>query len=331
MTLTLESTAPVLADGRTHSLSPSALARFCTCPRQFFYQNILRLPDSEKALSARFGTVTHKILEVLNCHYAHAYTLDTVLEITKDLFEAPTLDARLSNLSITSQDMALIQGLGPVGRVQVQRSVVEAFENLAKSGYFDRPFAGLSPEIKVSTPPLPGFETLTLQGRIDLLRERPDGSLEIVDYKTNRKASQKAINAEIENGLSPFPVDLPWSPAYFSKRHLQLPLYWWMLRHTPGFEDKAIDITIQPVRPAGWGKAKVSCEPVTIPHSRLLEAQATLEETLFAGILTPLMTTTTFSTEGVDGQKCQYCDFSTICEGPKDDGDNFDSLDSEEA
>jgi len=331
MALTLESTAPVLADGHTHKLSPSALERFCTCPRQFLYQNILHLPDSEKALSTQFGTITHKLLEVLNRHYTHAYTVGTLQEITQTLFEAPTLDARLSNLGITSQDMAVIQGLGPVGRVQVQRSVGEAFENLALSGYFDRPFARLSPEIQVSTPTLPGFETLTLQGRIDLLRERPDGSLEIVDYKTSRKAKQRAVNAEIENGLSPFPVDLPWSPAYFAKRHLQLPLYWWMLRHTPGFEDKTIDITIQPVRPAGWGKAKVSCEPVTIPHSRLQEAQATLEETLFAGILTPLMTTTTFSTEGVDSQKCQYCAFSAICEGPQDDSENFDGLDREEA
>lgn len=49
-------------------LSPTALNNYLTCPRKFFYQNLIRLPQA-KSPSAAMGTAIHKALELFLNQY----------------------------------------------------------------------------------------------------------------------------------------------------------------------------------------------------------------------------------------------------------------------
>ncbi len=55
-----------LAD--TYILSPTALNTYLTCPRKFFYQNLIRLPQAKRP-SAAMGTAIHKALELFLNQY----------------------------------------------------------------------------------------------------------------------------------------------------------------------------------------------------------------------------------------------------------------------
>lgn len=52
----------------TYVLSPTALNTYLICPRKFFYQNLIRLPQPKRA-SAAMGTAIHKALELFLNQY----------------------------------------------------------------------------------------------------------------------------------------------------------------------------------------------------------------------------------------------------------------------
>ena len=70
---------PVYLGEKPYGVSPSRVGQIETCPRQYQYTTIERLPERKKMATYR-GTVFHEILETM-----FVRTMETPLERTVDL------------------------------------------------------------------------------------------------------------------------------------------------------------------------------------------------------------------------------------------------------
>ena len=177
------SSAPVYLGEKPYGVSPSRVNQIETCPRQYQYSTIERLPEAKKMATYR-GTVFHEVLETVflrTTETPELRTLDYTLEVMRELF--PTL---------VSDEIA--------GEMELDEVGVQTFaRDLAK--YIRTYFTMENPEEITSE----GIEIKmdvdmggwTLRGILDRLDRDPDGSLVIVDYKTGKVPTDKYKAAAI--------------------------------------------------------------------------------------------------------------------------------------
>ena len=177
------SSVPVYLGEKPYGVSPSRVNQIETCPRQYQYSTIERLPEAKKMATYR-GTVFHEVLETMFLRTAETpelRTLDYTLEVMRELF--PTL---------VSDEIAKEMELDEVG--------VQTFaRDLAK--YIRTYFTMEDPtqitsegiEIKMDTD-MGGW---ILRGILDRLDRDENGDLIIVDYKTGKVPQDKYKSSAI--------------------------------------------------------------------------------------------------------------------------------------
>jgi len=168
---------PVYLGEKPNGVSPSRVNQIETCPRQYQYTSIEKLPEVKKMATYR-GTVFHAILEELflrTLDTPEERTVDKTLEIMRELF--PTL---------VSPEIAQEMELDEIG--------VQTFaKDLAK---YIRTYFTMENPAEITTE---GIEVrydldmggFGLRGILDRLDRTPDGDLEIVDYKTGKVPQDK--------------------------------------------------------------------------------------------------------------------------------------------
>lgn len=163
---------PVYLGEKPYGVSPSRVNQIETCPRQYQYTTIERLPERKKMATYR-GTVFHAILEEMFLRTVES-PQERTIELTMDIMRELLPD-------LLSDEICAEMELDTAGRASL-------VADLAK--YIRTYFTMENPtevttegiEIQVDTD-MGGF---TLRGILDRLDRDPDGSLVIVDYKTGK-------------------------------------------------------------------------------------------------------------------------------------------------
>ena len=173
------------------TLSVTALNNYLRDPKDFFYNNLLRVPRF-KEVSAAFGTAVHKALEIASKQ----------MQLSKEL---PDLD-----LLLESFNQALKQ--------EILSSA--DFDNRLKHGqeilrtFYKQRFVAYWPIFDVERSRKVFLNDLPLSGKIDRIDIIGDQGkqLRVVDYKTGRVKSMNEIEAQTQSSLS-----------LLSKRERELP------------------------------------------------------------------------------------------------------------
>ena len=160
--------------GRGLMLSASDIDTYRTCPLKYKFARVFRIPQ-EPTINQRFGIAVHQVLE--RFHREGGGPLPALME----LFEASW---RRSGFGDSDDER------------QFRERAVEALERYwredrasdAEPVWFERSFAfRLGPHL--------------LRGRVDRVDRHPDGSYELIDYKTGRAKSEQDLREDIQLSL----------------------------------------------------------------------------------------------------------------------------------
>ena len=167
-------------------LSVTALNNYLTCPWQYFFSNLIRLPQ---ALSKHqmYGTAVHSTLK----HFFDKYRDE------QDLSKKEFLD--LFEKYLAKQ---------PMGGNDYEETLVKGRESLG--GYYDTyngtwsrsvinefSIAGVYADLEKS---VAGEEKILLKGILDKIEMQNDGTVNVVDYKTKKPMSRNQIEGKTKSG-----------------------------------------------------------------------------------------------------------------------------------
>jgi DNA helicase II / ATP-dependent DNA helicase PcrA len=160
--------------GRGLMLSASDIDTYRICPLKYKFARVFRIPQ-EPTIHQRFGIVLHQVLE--RFHVEGGGPLSRLME----LFE---ISWRRSGFGGSDDER------------QFRERAVEALERYwrldresdAEPVWFERSFAfKLGPHL--------------LRGRVDRVDRRPDGSYELIDYKTGKAKSADELREDVQLSL----------------------------------------------------------------------------------------------------------------------------------
>jgi DNA helicase II / ATP-dependent DNA helicase PcrA len=160
--------------GRGLMLSASDLDTYRICPLKYKFARVFRIPQ-EPTIHQRFGIAVHQVLE--RFHVAGGGPLSRL----KELFE---ISWRRSGFGGSDDEQ------------QFRERAVEALERYwrldresdAEPVWFERSFAfKLGPHL--------------LRGRVDRVDRHPDGSYELIDYKTGKAKTTEELHEDVQLSL----------------------------------------------------------------------------------------------------------------------------------
>src|ERR687894_426575 len=160
--------------GRGLMLSASDLDTYRICPLKYKFARVFRIPQ-EPTIHQRFGIAVHQVLE--RFHAAGGGPLSRL----KELFE---ISWRRSGFGGSDDEQ------------QFRERAVEALERYwrldresdAEPVWFERSFAfKLGPHL--------------LRGRVDRVDRHPDGSYELIDYKTGKAKTAEELSEDVQLSL----------------------------------------------------------------------------------------------------------------------------------
>lgn len=175
------------ADGRLR-LSFTRIETFRTCPLQFRFQYVDRLPQ-RPAPALSFGTSIHAVLEWLHDRKVPVLpSLDETLDVLRDRWDS--------------------SGYAEVGRDE-QLAAYEHARRVVAAYHARVARDGLTPPVAVEAWfELPMGDDVTVVGAIDRIDADPEGGLHVVDYKTNRRARSRAqVAASLQLGIYALAVE----------------------------------------------------------------------------------------------------------------------------
>jgi RecB family exonuclease len=160
--------------GEGLALSASDVETYRGCPLRYKLGRVLRIP-TEQTLGQRFGIVVHQVLE--RYHSAEEQTLGLMMELLEAAW-------RRAGLGEGEQERQL--------RVKGRAALVRYHERLREEQvqplWFERSFAfALGPH--------------HVRGRVDRVDVLPDGSYELIDYKTGHAKTAAELRDDIQLSL----------------------------------------------------------------------------------------------------------------------------------
>ncbi len=155
-------------------LSASDIDTYRVCPLKYKFARVFRIPQ-EPTIHQRFGIVMHQVLE-------RFHTGETAsLEQLQELYESSW---RRSGLGDSEDE----QQFRRRGAEALQRYWEAERDSQAEPVWFERSFAfKLGPHL--------------LRGRVDRVDRRPDGSYELIDYKTGKAKTEDELREDVQLSL----------------------------------------------------------------------------------------------------------------------------------
>jgi DNA helicase-2/ATP-dependent DNA helicase PcrA len=155
-------------------LSASDIDTYRICPLKYKFARVFRIPQ-EPTIHQRFGIALHQVLE--RFHSTGGGTLDDLME----LFDASWRRNGFGDSDDELQFRArAVEALASYWREQ------EASD--AEPVWFERSFAfKLGPHL--------------LRGRVDRVDKHPDGSYELIDYKTGKAKTEQQLREDVQLSL----------------------------------------------------------------------------------------------------------------------------------
>jgi DNA helicase-2/ATP-dependent DNA helicase PcrA len=157
--------------GRGLMLSASDIDTYRLCPLKYKFARVFRIPQ-EPTIHQRFGIVLHQVLE--RFHQQDGGTLESLM----DLFHQSW---RRSGFGDSDDELQFRERA-----VQALRSYWERDRSSdSEAVWFERSFAfKIGPHL--------------LRGRVDRVDRHPDGSFELIDYKTGRAKSEQELREDVQ-------------------------------------------------------------------------------------------------------------------------------------
>ncbi|MEO9224535.1 MAG: PD-(D/E)XK nuclease family protein [Acidimicrobiales bacterium] len=292
------SSAPALSD---RPLSPTSLQRYATCPRQYFFSNILGLqpieqPDDITQIKPMVrGTLVHRILERwideriasgdTNVDHDRLYAL---AEEEFDSLEALGLTGRALRWAYDKEqirgDLAVVANSASGTPVAVEMAFGQDGE----------------PPVIVT---LPTGGAVSFKGTIDRVDRMADGSLSVVDYKTGSNYGYTTVEATtVDRGEKlQLPLYAMGARQRFGSRDLPVRAFYWFISRAGGFKRYGYEVT----------KERVGV---------LADTLDVLVDGIRSGRFpaNPGEIETRYNTNA----NCTYCDFDSVC--PTDRGPQWE-------
>jgi len=174
-----------IKDSKIHNFSYSQLATFQSCPRQYQYGYILKIPQPPSgALS--FGSTLHNTLLEFYRVVGQSKQASLFTEFDEDL--------SLEKLHSIYEDKWIPQGYESKSHMESAKrrgkEILELFYNNFKERIPSIEFLEKGFKLKVGD--------YTISGRIDRADKLSDGTLEIIDYKTGKAKSQQQVDKDMQ-------------------------------------------------------------------------------------------------------------------------------------
>jgi hypothetical protein len=304
----------------TVQLSPSAIEAYAKCPRQLYYKRF-RFPKPSYPASAK-GSLIHGLLErfhgLCNAHEL-PFTMPALVEMASSILNTESPIWQPPEGWDKKHWLRTYCQLPLMLRKQWQRDILEGFEHLETTGFFERTPTHVDSELKLSEfymPQLPGFQWNL---SIDAVFNYPEGDTLLVDYKTyahklteKKSETREAKVNKVTTALSPRADGASGYPASFTEFwYSQLPLY--ILAYENRYPEAGF------VKQAGLqllrSPRKVEVGSCFVPYdvATFREQQEDWLEALNTELIQPLFHERTF-TPNPDATYCKQCDYTFICD-----------------
>lgn len=160
--------------GEGLALSASDIETYRACPLKYKFARVLKIPQ-EPTTYQRFGIVVHQVLE--RYHQSQGATVSDLLGLLESAW-------RRGGMGVSDEERQLRAKATEALHRYHERSQVEDSEPL----WFEKGFQfQLGPHV--------------LRGRVDRVDRLPDGSHELIDYKTGRPKSQSQLHEDVQLAL----------------------------------------------------------------------------------------------------------------------------------
>ncbi len=173
----LEAFLPRRGDGAL-SLSASDLDLYLTCPLKYKFARVFGIPQ-EPTINQRFGILIHNVLE--RFHKDGGEAEEDGLERLMDLFEAGW---RRSGFGTSDDELQFRDRAREAMRLYWERESDREGEPV----WLERKF-----DIRIGPH--------HVRGRVDRVDRLPDGSYELIDYKTGERKSEDELESDLQLAL----------------------------------------------------------------------------------------------------------------------------------
>lgn len=290
-----------------YSLSPTSLSRYIECPMKFYYHTVahLRTPDElgEKIDALTFGNILHEALQALYdediintknpAERIKAITEERVETIVDAVICKLLQGGRRVDVEDFSGDTLLVRD---IIIKYIMRGIMRY--DAERDGYT---IVGLEKDVEYSYPISCGRE-VKLSGRADRIDRLADGTLQIIDYKSSRRAHLECRSiADLFTGAA-----LDRVPNI-----IQTLLYAMMLHRRDGVETMPSLFFVTQMLSGDY-------QPTIVDKSTgaVIERYSDVAEEFEAELsrtLEELFDPATPFRQTEDEDACTYCDFKKIC------------------
>lgn len=300
-------------------LSASAISTFQTCPKKFYFSNLLGL-KSKGTFATSYGTIVHAIFELFNQKYLNSYTKKTILNLSTILFNS-NLDPQSAIISGFSQyNIDLVAATDLLSLEEMKLQFEQAIEELEKNNFFakipdkiicEKSFNFCHPLIK----------NVIFNGRIDAIYKFGDKYI-IIDYKTG--ANKPELNYLIsENGVT-FKTPKGKETNVENKQNefeYQIPIYYFACKYSDDLKEIGCNVEtmgLMYIRPKnknnGYKEDLIQCSSIEEFENLLIK---NLDET----IINKIKNKNYFEAKPNE-IICNNCPFKELCKHNPEEEDN---------
>lgn len=258
-------------------LSVTALNHFLECPRKFFYQSILKLPEAPTASSEK-GTTMHEAMAAI---WRSAERKSGAKEITKIIVSTVQNYFKSSLLPLFQKEEAqeeLMESAPKVAECLADHFKEEG--SLLAESWFEAPFVA-----KLKNEPI----EVRLHGRLDAVLEE-ERKVSIFDYKTREALSVNAIKGETKDS----------DGNYFR----QLVFYKILLAENSRYRGKSIEPALVFIKPDRAGRCPIIALPIEPADIEKVKSEiSSLIESVWSG---------SFLESSCGDPLCKYCAYEKL-------------------
>jgi len=247
---------------KERGLSATGLDNFLSCPWKFFYRNLLLLPDI-KSFSMMFGTAIH-------------FALD---QYVKSLKEKPVEISEVKNYFKSALEKQPLTQIDFKVLLNKGNEIIEKFIPSVGAFWHDKY------ESEVNVRGVQFSETITLNGRIDMIEPKSSNEVVVHDFKTGKPKSRKAIDGS--------------NPTSERNYLRQLVFYKILIDHHQDGRRRVVGGVIDYVEPSDSGNFKSERFEITDEMVKELEQQI--------NVVGKQIWDVTFWDDRCEDNECEYC------------------------
>lgn len=181
-----------MIEDTSKKFSPSKLSTYKTCPKQYFYHYIERIPSKTQSVESHLGNSVHEALEELyeGVRNSKILSLEEVLAVYEKVWARGLKEKPI----VIRDGRFVLEDWRKVGRICIENYYKE--HQPFKDGKVVGVELRMGFPLKDADPELGTEETYRIEGLLDRLMLAEDGFFEIHDYKTSKTLPTQADQDE---------------------------------------------------------------------------------------------------------------------------------------